>query len=123
MNLRYLRLAAIVIFIIFLPGVMPAGETKEKKVTVSEQNKVLIKFYSEATEETREAVRKRFGAQVIRRLQEISTEVWKLPEGTAVEEVIRGLKKEAAVEASEPDSLYKPGLIQPAPRQKTTINK
>jgi hypothetical protein len=118
MNLRYLRFAAIVIFIIFLPGFMTAGETEEKKVPVSGQNKVLIKFYSETTEETREAVRKRFGAEVIRHLQEISAEVWKLPEGITVEEVIRGLKKETAVEASEPDSLYKPGLIQSVPIQK-----
>jgi hypothetical protein len=123
MNLKYFRFAAIVIFIIFLPGVMTAGETREKKVPGSEQNKILIKFYSEATEETRAAVRKRFGAEVIKHLQEINTEVWKLPVGTAVEKVISELKKEAAVEASEPDSLYNPGLIQPVPIQKTTTNK
>jgi hypothetical protein len=118
MNLKYLRFAAIVIFIIFFPGIMSAGGTKEKNGPGSAQHKVLIKFYYEVTEETREAVRKRVGAEVIKHWQEINIEVWKLPEGMDVEDVIRELRKEAAVEASEPEYLYKPGLPPPLPFQK-----
>jgi predicted Fe-Mo cluster-binding NifX family protein len=109
MSLRFLK-SAILLFVIifFLPGIALAGGIKEKKEQAYAVNKLLIKFYDEVTKEKKEAVRKKFGAEIVKHLEKAGIEVWKLPDSKSVDDIIKELKKESTVESSEPDYIYQP---------------
>jgi hypothetical protein len=93
---------------IILPCITHAEEIKSEKSMEYVSNKLLVKFYTEVTDEKKAAIRKDLGAELIKRLQEVRFEVWKLPEGLSVDDAINKLKKEPSVECSEPDYIYKP---------------
>ncbi len=109
MVFRYFRFTVILIFIILIFPFMTHGEeTKIEKGTEHVSNKLLVKFYSEVTDEKKVAIRKALGAELIKCLKEIRFEVWKLPEGLSVGDAINRLKAEPSVECSEPDYIYNP---------------
>ncbi len=109
MTVRYFRLRGILIFImLILPCITHAGEAKSEKGTEDVSNKLLVKFYSEVTDEKKVAIRKALGAELIKCLKEIRFEVWELPEGLSVNDAINKLKAEPSVECSEPDYIYRP---------------
>jgi hypothetical protein len=109
MIFRYVILTAFLFFIMaILPCITDAEQIKSEKSTEYVSNKLLVKFYNEVTEEKKAAIRKDLGAELIKCLKEIRFEVWKLPEGLSVDDAIKKLKGEPAVECSEPDYIYKP---------------
>lgn len=112
MRIMFIRsMAFMFFFLIFLQGAIGAEETGVIKNSENVSNKLLVKFYPEATDEKRTAIREELGAEMIKGLKEISAEVWELPDGLPIEDAINKLKEETSVECSEPDYKYKPQAI------------
>jgi hypothetical protein len=109
MSTRYFN-ASFFLFIVmfFLPGIINAGGTNGTNNSEYIQNKILIKFYDDVTVEKKASIRKRLGVAVIKHLNEIGIEVWKIPDGKSIDDIIKELKKESAVERWERDSIYVP---------------
>lgn len=104
-------MAFIFFFLIFLQGAIGAEETGVIKNSENVSSKLLVKFYPEATDEKRTAIREDLGADLIKGLKEINSEVWELPDGLSTEDAVNKLKEETSVECSEPDYKYKPQSI------------
>jgi len=101
-------LAFLFIIIIFLPGIISAGEIKSTKSSGYVSDKLLVKFVDDVTDEKKDAIRKEFGVKVIKRLKGTGVEVWKLPDGLSADDAIKKIEVESSVEYAEPDSIYKP---------------
>jgi hypothetical protein len=121
MIVKYFQLSALLLIgLLLLPGIITAGEIKGAKNPEYVPSKILVKFYSGVPDENKAAVRKKFGVEAIKLLKKISAEVWALPDGKSIDEVINGLKKESSVEYSVPNYMYEPN---PAPKDSNSYEK
>lgn len=109
MGVRFIVSTALMfVFMIFPQGVINAEETAVVKNAEYDSNKLLVKFYPEATDEKKAAIREGLGAELIKDFKEIGVEVWRLPEGLPIDDAMNKLKEETSVECSEPEYNYKP---------------
>lgn len=88
-----------------------SDDFKKEKLPPSVPNEILVRFIPDISEEKKEAVRQSLGATLVKTINTISVEYWRLPPDTSTEAAMEYLRKLPIIQHTEPNNLSKPMSI------------
>lgn len=86
------------------------AESGGKKTSYKIQE-VLVKFKPEIKEFTKKSVRDELGAELVKTVQSIQIEHWRLPATITTDEALKYLNRLSSIEHVEPNYLYRPFMV------------
>lgn len=88
-----------------------SDDFKKEKLPPYVPNEILVRFIPDISEEKKEAVRQSLGATLVKTINTISVEYWRLPPDTSTEAAMEYLRKLPIIQHTEPNNLSKPMSI------------